>query len=77
MERIFVINKFESGFDIRALAQDIYAQEEYCIQTLDIPDEKIYGTDMIGDARLEVILTDIEEYELKEDWYINLTRVCA
>ena len=77
MERVFVIKRFENEIDLKAFSGDIYAQEEYCIETLEIPDEKIYGTEMIGDSRLEVILTDLEQNELRDDWYINLTRMCA
>ena len=77
MESIFIVNTFESGWDIEELAHDIYAQEEYCIEALEIPDEKIYGTEMISDGMLEIVLTGIKKSELSEDWYINLNRVCA
>jgi hypothetical protein len=77
MESVFMIKKFDDGWDLAELAHDIYAQEEYCIEALEIPDEKIYGTEMIGKTLLEVVLTDIHKSELNEDWYINLTRVCA
>lgn len=77
MESIFVINKFEDGWDTKELRQDTYIQEEYCTQALEIPDEKIYGTEMIGNGLLEIVLTDINEHELTDDWYINLTRVSA
>ena len=77
MESIFVINKFESGWDMNDLASDIYAQEEYCTEALEIPDEKIYGTEMIANGLLEVVLTDINKKEMNEDWYINLIRVSA
>ena len=62
MESIFIVNTFESGWDIEAL---------------EIPDEKIYGTEMISDGMLEIVLTGIKKSELSEDWYINLNRVCA
>ena len=77
MESIFVVKKFESGWDIMDLEEDTYIQEEYCIDVLEIPDEKIYGTEMIGDGLLEIVLTDIQKNELNEDWYINLHRVSA
>ncbi|WP_296824787.1 hypothetical protein [Sulfurovum sp.] len=77
MESIFVVNKFEEGWDTKELIQDIFTQEEYCIQALEIPDEKIYGTEMIGQDLLEIVLTDISENELNDDWYINLTRISA
>ena len=77
MERVFMIKKFDDGWDIKQLANDIYAQEEYCIEALEIPDEKIYGTEMVANGLLEVVLTDIQKNELNEDWYINLRRVCA
>lgn len=77
MESVFVINKFENGWDMTEMFNDIYAQEEYCTLALEIPDEKIYGTEMIGNGLLEVVLTDIQKNELCEDWYINLTRVSA
>ena len=77
MESIFVVKKFESGWDIMDLEEDTYIQEEYCIDVLEIPDEKIYGTEMIGDGLLEIVLTNIQKNELNEDWYINLHRVSA
>jgi hypothetical protein len=77
MESVFMIKKFDDGWDPSELAQDIYAQEAYCIEALEIPDDKIYGTEMIGKRLLEVVLTDIQKNELSEDWYINLTRVSA
>ncbi len=77
MENIFVVNKFEEGWDTKELIQDTFIQEEYCTQALEIPDEKIYGTEMIGNGLLEIVLTDINEHELTDDWYINLTRVSA
>ena len=77
MESIFVVNKFENGWNIRDLEEDTYIQEEYCIDVLEIPDEKIYGTEMIGNGLLEIVLTDIDKSELSEDWYINLNRVSA
>ena len=77
MESIFVVNKFENGWDMFDLQEDVYAQEEYCTIALDIPDEKIYDTEMIGHNLLEIVLTDIDKSELNEDWYINLNRVCA
>lgn len=77
MESVFMIKKFDDGWNLSELAQDTYVQEEYCIEALEIPDEKIYGTEMIANGLLEVVLTDIKKNELSEDWYINLTRVSA
>jgi len=77
MESIFVVNKFESGWDLMEIEMDTYVQEEYCIDVLEIPDEKIYGTEMIGNGLLEIVLTDLEKSELSEDWYINLNRISA
>ncbi len=77
MESIFLIKTIEEGWDIESLMCDTYAQEEYCTQSLEIPDEKIYGTEMIGTGLLEVVLTDLAEDELSEDWYINLMRISA
>jgi hypothetical protein len=67
MESVFIVNKFESGWDIEVLADDIYAQEEYCTEALNIPDEKIYGTEMIDNGLLEIVLTDIKTSELNDD----------
>jgi hypothetical protein len=77
MESIFVVNKFESGWDLMDLQVDTYIQEEYCIDVLEIPDDKIYGTEIIGNGLLEIVLTDLEKSELNEDWYINLNRISA
>jgi len=77
MESIFVVNKFESGWDMMDMLEDSYLQEEYCIDVLEIPDEKIYGTEIIGNGLLEIVLTDLEKSELSQDWYVNLNRVSA
>lgn len=77
MESVFIVKKFDSGWELNDLYNDVYAQEEYCIEALEIPDEKIYGTEMIAKGMLEIVLTDIKKDELNEDWYINLSRVCA
>lgn len=75
MVNVFRIKKFEGGWSPANL-QDVSVQEEYCALALDIPDDKIFGTEMIGNS-LEVILSDLNESELHDDWYINLNRVCA
>jgi len=77
VESIFLVNKFDDGWDLNELVQDTYAQEEYCLEVLEIPDEKIYGTEMVAKNMLEVVLTDIKKFELEEDWYINLNRLSA
>lgn len=73
MENIFLVNRFEDGWGTNELS-DLDAQEAYCIYALEIPDEKIYGTEML-DSGLEIILTDLEKSELNEDWYVNLYRL--
>ena len=75
MENIFVVKKFEDGWEMRDLA-DIDTQEMYCLESLEIPDEKIYGTEIVNNG-LEIILTDLSRNELHEDWYVNLNRLCA
>ncbi len=75
MENIFLIKKFDDGWDMRDL-HDIDTQEAFCIDSLEIPDEKIYGTEIVGKS-LEIILTDISKNEISEDWYVNLNRLCA
>ena len=75
MESIFVVNRFESDCNVKELYDDVYAQELYCTNVLDIPDEKIYGTEMIDKGLLEIILSDVDQHEIYEDWYINLSRM--
>lgn len=75
MENIFLINKFENGWEPDDMYNDIFAQEEYCIEMLEIPDEKIYGTEMIANGMLEIVLTGVNKNEMKEDWYVNLSRL--
>ncbi len=77
MESIFLVTRFEDGWDMMDLESDVYTQEEYCMDVLEIPDEKIYGTEMIGNGLLEIVLTNIQKAELEEDWYINLDRLSA
>ncbi|HEY9128848.1 MAG TPA: hypothetical protein VIN02_03330 [Sulfurovum sp.] len=77
MESIFVVKQFELGWDVLDLLADTYLQEEYCTDILEIPDDKIYGTEMMEDGQLEIVLTDLEKSEFTEDWYINLNRISA
>jgi len=77
MESIFIVNTVEAGWDTEALIEDIDIQEAYCTEILEIPDEKIYGTEVIDKGMLEIVLTDIRKEELEEDWYINLGRISA
>ena len=77
MESIFIVNQFESGWEPLDLLEDLYAQEEYCVDVLEIPDEKIYGTEMIAKNMMEIVLTGIRKEELNADWYTNLNRICA
>ena len=70
MENIFVINTFDCN--VETLHNNIDAQESYCTQILHIPDMKIYGTEMIGEGLLEIVLTHIGKEELYDDWYVNL-----
>ncbi len=75
MENIFLVKRFDAGWGKNNL-KDIDSQEAFCICDLEIPDEKIYGTEM-HDSGLEIILTDISQDEIFEDWYVNLNRLCA
>jgi hypothetical protein len=77
MESIFIVNRFETDFNVAELYDNVYAQEAYCIDILEIPDEKIYGTEMVGKGLLEVVLSDIQQDELLEAWYLNLHKVSA
>lgn len=77
MESIFIINKFEDGYSVDDMYDDVYAQESYCIEVLEIPDEKINATQMIGNGFLEVVLEDIDQDEIDEDWYVNLSRLSS
>jgi len=77
MESIFIVNTKTSEWDIPELMEDIDTQEAYCIEVLEIPDEKIYGTEMIDKGMLEIVLTDLQSEELEEDWYVNLGRISA
>lgn len=74
MENIFLISQFEDGWNIDDL-YDIDTQEAYCLHALEIPDDKIYGTEIV-ESGLEIILTDLDKAELNEDWYVNLYRIC-
>lgn len=40
MESIFLVTRFEDGWNMMDLESDVYTQEEYCIDVLEIPDEK-------------------------------------
>jgi len=77
MESIFIVRQFESGWEPLDLLEDLYAQEEYCVEVLDIPDEKIYGTEMIAKNMMEIVLTGIRKEELGTDWYTNLNKISA
>lgn len=74
MERYFVISSFEDGWPEEELQyEDIAIQ--YCAEALDVPEEKIEEI-TFGEIGMEITLTELEEDDLKDDWYVNLHRIC-
>ncbi|MFW2443337.1 hypothetical protein ACN4FT_11175, partial [Aliarcobacter butzleri] len=46
---------------------------DYCTEVLFIPDDKIEELNM-KDDELEIILADLENEDINDDWYVNLLK---
>lgn len=73
METYFIITNFEDGW-----REEEFIYEEtlfdYCIEVLDIPEEKILEIQYSNDT-MELTLTNMEIEDTIEDWYVNLYKV--
>ena len=73
-ESYFVVRQFEEGWGM----DDVECEEQvydYCKEVLFIPEEKIESLSMDRELELEINLTNLEDEDLSEDWYVNLFRM--
>ena len=73
-ESYFVVRQFEEGWGM----DDVECEEQvydYCTEVLFIPEEKIESLSMDRELELEINLTNLEDEDLSEDWYVNLFRM--
>ncbi|MCT7570004.1 hypothetical protein [Aliarcobacter butzleri] len=71
-EKYFIINEFEDGWGM----ENVESEEQlydYCTEVLFIPDDKIEELNM-KDDELEIILADLENEDINDDWYVNLLK---
>jgi hypothetical protein len=71
-EKYFIIDEFESGWGM----ENVESEEQlfdYCTEVLFIPDDKIEELNM-KDDELEIILADLENEDINDDWYVNLLK---
>lgn len=72
-EKYFLISEFEEGWGM----EDVVCEEQlltYCTEVLFIPEEKIEELNMDENYCLEIILQDLEEDDILDDWYVNLLK---
>lgn len=72
MERYFVINEFEEGYHQEEF---IYEETmfEYCTEALYIPEDKIEELEY-KDSNIEIYLSNLDEEDITDDWYVNLCK---
>ncbi|KLE04728.1 hypothetical protein [Aliarcobacter butzleri] len=71
-EKYFIIDEFEDGWGM----ENVESEEQlydYCTEVLFIPDDKIEELNM-KDDELEIILADLENEDINDDWYVNLLK---
>ncbi|PHO10056.1 MULTISPECIES: hypothetical protein [Malaciobacter] len=73
MEDFFIIRLGEDEYS-NHLEYDEMAIE-YCVDILDIPEEKIEGVNILSDHKIELTLQDLEKEDVTEDWYVNLHKI--
>lgn len=73
METYFLITNIEDGWRIEEFIYDETVLE-YCIEALEIPEEKIEEATYTTDG-IEINLTSLEKEDLIDDWYVNLHKI--
>ncbi|MBL3520817.1 hypothetical protein ACN2EN_04195 [Aliarcobacter lanthieri] len=73
LEKVFLVDEFEDGWGMEAI--DVCEEQllDYCTEVLFIPDDKIDELNMI-ENELEIVLKDLEDEDINEDWYVNLLK---
>lgn len=75
METYFSINDFEDGWRSEEFIYDEVIFE-YCTEALDIPEDKIESVSYNNNS-IELILHDLDNEDINDDWYVNLHKICA
>ncbi|RXJ87984.1 hypothetical protein [Arcobacter sp. CECT 8985] len=73
MEDFFIIKLGEDEYSNNLEYDDMAI--DYCIDILDIPEEKIESVNIIGEHKLELTLSNLEQEDVAEDWYVNLHKI--
>lgn len=73
MEDFFIVKLGEDEYSTHLEYDDMAI--EYCIDILDIPEEKIEGVSIIENGKIELNLQNLEKEDVAEDWYVNLQKI--
>lgn len=74
MEDFFIIKLGEDEYSSSHLEYEEIAIE-YCVEMLDIPEEKIESVNILNDNRIELTLQNLKKDDIGEDWYVNLHKI--
>ncbi|RXJ99542.1 hypothetical protein CRU98_05810 [Arcobacter sp. CECT 8986] len=73
MEDFFIVKLGEDEYSTHLEYDDMAI--EYCIDILDIPEEKIESVTIIENGKIELNLQNLEKEDVAEDWYVNLHKI--
>ncbi|AXH10420.1 hypothetical protein CP960_04795 [Malaciobacter halophilus] len=73
MEDFFLIKLGEDEYSNHLEYDDMAI--EYCVDVLDIPEEKIESVNILGEHKIELNLQNLEKEDVIEDWYVNLHKI--
>ncbi len=75
MEDFFLIKLGEDEYSHQLEYEEMVI--EYCIYTLDIPEEKIESVNILKNHYIELTLQNLEKEDVIEDWYVNLVKISS
>ncbi|AXH15704.1 hypothetical protein [Malaciobacter mytili] len=73
MEDFFLIELGEDEYSHQLEYEEMVI--EYCIDVLDIPEEKIECVNILNNQYIELTLQNLQKEDVSEDWYVNLHKI--
>ncbi len=73
MEDFFLIKLGEDEYSHHLEYEEMVI--EYCIDILEIPEDKIENVNILDNHHIELLLQNLKKEDAIEDWYVNLCRI--
>ncbi len=73
MEDFFLIKLGDDEYSNQLEYEELVI--EYCIDVLDIPEEKIENANILKNHHVELTLQNLKKEDVIEDWYVNLLKI--